>query len=901
MFKFLGSLLDSNERELKKYQPTIDQINSLEKSIKKLSDEKLREKTKQFRKQLETGGSLNDILPEAFAVVRESAVRTIGQRHFDVQIAGGVVLHQGKIAEMKTGEGKTLVSTLPLYLNALTEKGAHLVTVNDYLASRDAEWMGPIYHLLGLSVGVITHEKSFVFDPNPQTPKTSEEKLKMDPESSLSPEEEGLGVGKFLREVSRGEAYEADITYGTNNEFGFDYLRDNMASDLSEMVQRPLFYAIVDEVDSILIDEARTPLIISSPAAEATEKYYQFAKLVDRLVKDTDYIIDEKLRTASLNEIGIAKVERMLGVPNLYERDFEAVHHIEEALKANTLYHRDKDYVVREGQVIIVDEFTGRLLPGRRYSEGLHQAIEAKEGVEIQRESRTLATISFQNYFRLYEKLAGMTGTAATSAEEFHKVYSLDVIVVPTNEPMVREDFTDSIFKTEKAKWQAVVAEISEKHKKGQPALVGTTSIEKNELLSDLLKRKEVPHEVLNAKNHSREAQILAKAGEKGSVTVATNMAGRGVDIKLGEGVTKLGGLHVVGTERHEARRIDNQLRGRSGRQGDPGSSRFFVSLQDDIMRLFGGDAVVKIMETLRIPEDIPIENQMVSKAIGSAQSRVEGHNFDIRKRLVDYDDVLNKQREIIYGLRRQILNLGSAEGNDENKDKKELREMMVEKIHAEIENVVNLSQTESKTIDYELIAKEFFSIVPFDEASGKKIRGEIEKFSEPAKIIEFLTGLTNQIYEAREKQYGPDVSRQIEKLVLLNTIDSLWINHLEDIDYLREGVGLRGYAARDPLVEYKGEAYKLFEDLMRSIDYEVVHRIYKIQLAPQQSQPATTTATSGSSQSDTSSFSSTSTDESPVAQPKKKLGRNDPCPCGSGLKYKRCGLINSQTHQSNS
>jgi preprotein translocase subunit SecA len=559
MFKFLGSLLDSNEREISKLKPTAESVNSFEKNVKRLSDAKIKAKTEEFKKGLEKGEGLDDILPEAFALVREAAQRTIGQRHYDVQIIGGIVLHQGKIGEMKTGEGKTLVSTLPLYLNALEGKGAHLVTVNDYLSSRDAEWMGPIYHLLGLNVGVINHEKSYVFDPNPQTPKTSEENLKMDPEGSLSPEAEGLGVGKFLREVSRKEAYEADITYGTNNEFGFDYLRDNMASGLEEMVQRSPHYAIVDEVDSILIDEARTPLIISSPAAEATEKYYQFAKLVDRLVKDTDYILDEKLRTASLSEIGISKVERILGVPNLYERDFQTVHHIEEALKAKTLYHKDKDYVVREGQVIIVDEFTGRLLPGRRYSEGLHQAIEAKEGVVIQRESRTLATITFQNYFRLYDKLAGMTGTAATSAEEFHKVYSLDAIVVPTNEPMIRKDFPDSVFKTEKAKWQAVVKEIEEKHKKGQPTLVGTTSIEKNELLSDFLKRKKVPHALLNAKNHEKEAQIIANAGQKGAVSIATNIAGRGVDIKLGKGVVELGGLHIVGTEKHEARRIDNQ------------------------------------------------------------------------------------------------------------------------------------------------------------------------------------------------------------------------------------------------------------------------------------------------------------------------------------------------------
>lgn len=899
MFKFLGNILDSNERELNKLKPLVDLVNSFEPDAKKLSDKKLREKTAEFKKRLEKGESLDDILPEAFAVVREAARRTIGQRHFDVQIMGGVALHQGKVAEMKTGEGKTLVSTLPLYLNALTGKGAHLITVNDYLARRDAEWMGPIYHFLGLSIGVINHEKSYVFDPNPQTPEISQEELKMDPESSLSPEEEGLGVGKFLREVDRRQAYSTDITYGTNNEYGFDYLRDNMASDLSSMVQRDLHYGIVDEVDSILIDEARTPLIISSPAEEATEKYYEFAHLVDNLVKDTDYAIDEKLRTASLTEIGIAKIERMLGVPNLYEKDFESIHHIEEALKAKTLYHKDKDYVVKEGQVIIVDEFTGRMLPGRRYSEGLHQAIEAKEGVAIQRESRTLATISFQNYFRLYDKLAGMTGTAATSAEEFHKVYGLDVVVIPTNEPMVRKDYSDSVFKTAKAKWQAVATEIAEKHEKGQPVLVGTTSIEKNELLAGLLKRKKVPHEVLNAKNHEREAQIIAQAGQKASATIATNIAGRGVDIKLGDGVIKLGGLHVIGTERHEARRIDNQLRGRSGRQGDPGSSRFFVSLQDDIMRLFGGDAVARIMDTLRVPEDIPIENAMVSKALEGAQSRVEGHNFDIRKRLVEYDDVLNRQREIIYGLRRKILQFDSGEEKTRQED---LKKMIQEKIQAEIENILTLSQTETKALDYGRIANEFFTIIPFDENSQKGVRDQVEKLAAPEKIKDFLMGLADQVYKAREEQYGAEISRQIERLVLLSTIDSLWVNHLEDIDYLREGIGLRGYAARDPLVEYKAEAFKLFEDLLRNIDFEVVRRVFKIQIMPQEQRPETRvqepaqTSTSGAAT--LTAAAANPGDESLAASPSKKIGRNDPCPCGSGLKWKKCGLIGSPQHK---
>lgn len=900
MFKLLGNLLDSNEREIKKIKPTVEQVASFEKNYKKLPDEKLKKKTEEFKKRISAGEDIDDILPEAFALVRESARRTIGQRHFDVQIMGGIILHQGKIAEMKTGEGKTLVSTLPLYLNALEGKGTHLVTVNDYLSRRDAEWMGPIYHLMGLSVGVINHEKSFIFDPDPKTPEVELENLKMNPEESLSPEDEGLGTGKFLREVTRQEAYKADITYGTNNEFGFDYLRDNMANTLSEQVQRPLHYAIVDEVDSILIDEARTPLIISSPAAEATDRYYQFAKIVDKLSRDTDYILDEKLKTASLSEIGIAKIERLIGVPNLYEKDFETVHHIEEALKAKTLYHKDKDYVVKDDSVIIVDEFTGRLLPGRRYSEGLHQAIEAKEGVAVQRESRTLATVTFQNYFRLYEKLAGMTGTAVTSAEEFHKVYELDVIVVPTNKPLIRKDHSDYVFKTEKAKWQAVIREIEEKNKKGQPILVGTTSIEKNELLYDLLKRKRIAHQVLNAKNHEKEAQILSHAGKKGSVTIATNIAGRGVDIKLDEVSRKAGGLHVIGTEKHEARRIDNQLRGRSGRQGDPGSTRFFVSLQDDMIRLFGGDTVGNIMNTLKIPEDIPIENSMVTRALESAQSRVEGHNFDIRKRLVDYDDVLNKHREIIYGQRKMILEAG----NSEESDILELRTQMIEKLESEIDNIIESSFLETGTMDGGRIATEFFSIIPFDKASQNQIQETLKKESDQEKIREFLWKIITDLYDSREKQYGEDIARQIERLVMLSTIDSLWVNHLEDIDYLREGIGLRGYAAKDPLIEYKAEAFKIFEDLLRTIDYEIVHRFFKIQVVPPGSDPhaghnhapldgATTTTTSDS-------VTNVQEAETEIIKPgKEKIGRNDPCPCGSGLKYKKCGLVNSPNHKS--
>lgn len=898
MFKILGSLLDSNEREVNKLKPIVELVNSFEPEIKKLSDVKLKAKTEEFKKRLDKGETLDQLLPEAFATVREAARRSIGQRHFDVQIMGGTVLHQGKIAEMRTGEGKTLVATLPLYLNSLTGKGVHLVTVNDYLARRDAEWMGPIFHTLGVSVGVINHDISYVFDPDPKTPETSDEELKMDPEESLSPEQEGLGVGKFLRTVSRKEAYAADITYGTNNEYGFDYLRDNMAQSLPQMVQRDLNFAIVDEVDSILIDEARTPLIISQAAEESTEKYYEFAKIVGKLNKDTDYVVDEKMRTANLTEIGIAKIEKTLGVDNLYEKDFDTIHHVEEALKAQTLFLKDRDYVVKDGEVIIVDEFTGRLMPGRRYSEGLHQAIEAKENVEIQRESQTLATISFQNYFRLYQKLAGMTGTAATSAEEFHKVYKLDVIIMPTNKPAIREDLPDLVYKTERAKYEAIANQVVDLHKKGQPVLIGTTSIDKNELLGDLLKRKGVPHQLLNAKNHEKEAQIIADAGQKGAVTLATNIAGRGVDIKLGDGVAKIGGLFVLGSERHEARRIDNQLRGRAGRQGDPGQTRFYVSLQDDIMRLFGGDAVSNIMNALKIPEDVPIEAGLVSRAIEGAQNRVEGNNFDARKRVVDYDDVMNKQREVIYSDRREILNL--ADPNNENKEEaqKQLREMILEKVDTAIDNVVTVATGEAATLNHEEIINEFVSIIPFDEPSKKSITERIKAEPDPDKTRESLTEIAHQIYESRENQFGPDLSREIEKVILLRVMDTLWISHLDDIDDLREGIGLRGYAGRDPLVEYKNEAFKLFEKLHDSIDYEVVHQIYKVQVVPQE-QPGH----EGHNHGAPTTSSSSSTSNQTVGQTVKaeeKIGRNDPCPCGSGQKYKKCGLVNSSTHQEN-
>ncbi len=892
MFKLLGSLLDSNEREVKKLLPIVEATNSHEADYKKLSAAKLKALTGTFRKRLEEGETLDELLPEAFAATREAARRTIGQRHFDVQIMGGAVLHSGRIAEMRTGEGKTLVATLPLYLNALEEKGVHLVTVNDYLAKRDAEWMGPIFHALGVSVGVINHETSFVFDPNPQTPSTEETEMTMDPKDSLSPEQEGLGVGKFLRAVSRKEAYLADITYGTNNEFGFDYLRDNMVQDIHDMVQRSLNFAIVDEVDSILIDEARTPLIISQQAEESTEKYYDFAKIIEKLELETDYVVDEKMKAANLTEIGISKIERLTGVDNLYEKDFDSIHHIEEALKAKTLFLKDRDYIVKDGEVVIVDEFTGRLMPGRRYSEGLHQAIEAKEGVEIQRESQTLATISFQNYFRLYSKIAGMTGTADTSAEEFHKVYKLDVVIIPTNKPAVRDDLPDSAYKTDRAKYEAIIEDINDRHKKGQPVLVGTTSIEKNELLGDLLKRKGVPHQLLNAKNHLKEAQIISEAGQKGAVTLATNIAGRGVDIKLGEGVAKLGGLHVIGSERHEARRIDNQLRGRSGRQGDPGSTKFYVSLQDDIMRLFGGDAVTGVMNAFKMPDNVPIEAGLVSRAIEGAQSRVEGHNFDIRKRVVEYDDVMNKQREIIYSMRKEILELGDRQNPNKEEAQKELQERLTSRISDEVDQLVTSSVGEAETFDADRIVNEFNTIIPFDEASKKGLLEKVKAEANPDKVKDFLSEITTQVYTQREEQFGSELMREIEKLVMVSVIDTLWISHLDDIEELREGVGLRGYAGKDPLVEYKSEAFRMFEQLVDSIDHEIVQRIYKIQVQPQQATPTNQTTTTSSS---SSAFQAKPT---PKLKAADKVGRNDPCPCGSGLKYKKCGLVNSQTHQ---
>jgi preprotein translocase subunit SecA len=864
MLKWLGSLIDSNEKELKRLEPIVDQINSLEPDFQKLSDAELRAKTDEFKARLKNGETLDDILPEAFAAVREASRRTIGERHFDVQLMGGMVLHQGKIAEMKTGEGKTLVATLSLYLNALTGDGCHLVTVNDYLARRDAYWMGPIYHALGLTVGSIYPTQG----PTNQLPA-----LLYDPDYT----DEKDTRWPHFRPVTRRQAYEADITYGTNNEFGFDYLRDNMAIDLSQCFQRTLNYAIVDEVDNILIDEARTPLIISGSAEEATEKYSVFARLVPQLKKDEDYTIEEKERQTYLTDPGMTKLEKwlrrdgLLKAPSLYDpANYSLTQYLENALKAHVLFRKDRDYMVKDGQVLIVDEFTGRLMFGRRYSEGLHQAIEAKEGVKIQRESVTLATITFQNYFRLYKKLAGMTGTAATEAEEFHKIYKLEVVVIPTNKDMIRLDNPDQIYKDEETKFKAVAREIETFHQQGTPLLIGTVSIEKSELLSDLLKRRGIPHQVLNAKNHEKEAAIIAQAGRRGAVTVATNMAGRGVDIILGgnpverdkkewqeehDRVIELGGLHVIGTERHEARRIDNQLRGRSGRQGDTGSSRFYVSLEDDVVHRFGGDRVKGFMDWAGFDENTPIEHSMVNKAIENAQVKVEGFHFDIRKHLVDYDDVVNKHREVIYAERRKIL-----EGAD-------LKSNILSMVCAEIEKLVAAScSADSMESDFTGLIEELSTILPVPPDINPQALSKMR----PNEISEKLIEYAKQLYEQREKEIGSDNMRLVERLVMLRAIDSLWKDHLTEMDHLRQQAGLYAMKQVEPIVVYKKEGHAFFESLIASIQHDVVHTIYKVSIdkkeAPAQRQPQKVAVPAG-----------------------KKVGRNEPCPCGSGKKYKHC------------
>lgn len=885
-------LFGSNEREIKKLNPIVDKINEWESAISKLSDEELKNKTNQFKDRIKKGEPLDNLLPEAFAVVREASKRVTGERHYDVQLLGGVVLHQGKIAEMKTGEGKTLTSTLPIYLNALEGKGVHVVTVNDYLAKRDCNWMGSIFNFLGISSACIMHDVSYLYEPK-----------KIDNDE--------VSVGDLfadrqmenLKEITRKEAYNADITYGTNNEFGFDYLRDNMAQKLEDMSQRELNYAIVDEVDSILIDEARTPLIISAPDAESTKLYQQFAQIVPKLTIEVDYKVDEKDRHVTLTDEGISKVEKFLNIENLYDPGrITYVHHLEQSLKAHALFKIEKDYIVKDGQVIIVDDFTGRLMEGRRYSEGLHQAIEAKEGVAVQRESRTLATITFQNYFRIYKKLSGMTGTALTSAEEFAKVYKLDVLEIPTHRKMMRKDLSDIIYKTEKGKFDAIVKDIARLHKTGQPILVGTIAIEKSEYLSNLLTKAGVPHEVLNAKQHEREAGIIMNAGKKGAITIATNMAGRGTDIKLGEGVKEVGGLLIIGSERHEARRIDNQLRGRAGRQGDPGASQFYVSLEDELMRRFGGDKMKDMMDKLKLPEDQPIQNGIISKTIESAQSKIEGFNFDIRKHVLDYDDVMNKQREVIYKKRQAIL------------EDKNTRDALLKMISEEIKNTVSTYATiEKENWDTASIIENLNKISPLSEIAQKRIeeissdktKNESEKITG---AIEFLFGEFKKNLAAKEFQIGEANAGPIRKMVMLQTIDSLWMNHLDEIDYLRQGIGLRGYGQRDPLIEYKRESYNLFTLLMNNIRTTIVNTIFKI--APVSvSEPVAVESKklenlkfSGASDEieqfgalkkmrDNASYNH-SGDEAPKQKPivnTVTVGRNDPCPCGSGKKYKKC------------
>ncbi|MFA5047765.1 MAG: preprotein translocase subunit SecA [Patescibacteria group bacterium] len=899
--KILG---DPNKKLVGELREVVEQINALESQIAALSDEELKKQTPKLKELLANGKHLNDILPEAFATVREAAKRTIGQRHYDVQLIGGIVLHRGQIAEMRTGEGKTLVATCPMYLNALAGRGAHLVTVNDYLSRIHADWMGKIYDFLGLTVGCIQQQNiSYKFD-------AKYERQEGDPILDV----------QSLVACTRREAYACDILYGTNNEFGFDYLRDNMVGSLEEMVQRDLFYSIVDEVDSILIDEARTPLIISAPDMESTDKYYQFSQIVKKLQEKEDYNIDEKLRAATLTDEGIAKVEKMLGVENIYtDRGIGEVHHIEQALKAQALFRRDKDYVVKDGEIMIIDEFTGRMMFGRRYSEGLHQAIEAKEGVKVQRESKTLATISFQNYFRLYEKLSGMTGTAATEAEEFSKIYKLEVVTIPTNRPMIRIDTNDRIYKNETGKYQALVKEIKERHEKGQPVLVGTISIEKNELLAELLAREGVECQLLNAKQHEKEAHIIAQAGKAGAVTVATNMAGRGVDIILGgypydqqefEKVVAAGGLCVLGTERHESRRIDNQLRGRAGRQGDPGLSQFYISLDDDLMRIFGSERLKSLMTTMGVPDDMPIENSFISKSIEQAQKKVETNNFDVRKHLVEYDDVMNKQRETIYRKRRQIL---------AGIDTKETIVMAVEK---EIDKTVNFhtqnpdeSTWELETI-YEAISA-IFSLQKEVRKNLEEMRKEAGDDQKDLMAREMIAGYLKKLavleYNKLEERLNTlpstdinvPVMRQVERGILLQVIDNLWIEHLETMTYLRTGIGLRGYGQRDPLVEYKRESLGMFKELLSAIDAQLAYNIYKIGVASPQQMNETEMATKNlqlSGAQKESAYNSPMEGDSGLQERKadkiikdsshydgQKVGRNDPCPCGSGKKFKNC------------
>jgi preprotein translocase subunit SecA len=925
--KILG---DPNAKVIKSIEPIVAKINSLESVLQALSLEQLRAKTDEFKERLKNGETLDDILPEAFAVVREASRRVTGMRHFDVQLIGGIALHRGHIAEMRTGEGKTLVATLPTYLNALSGKGVHVVTVNDYLAKRDAVWMGQIYDALGLSVGIIQNLLvSYKYSAKPMA--AQDEKAMSEEEAKMSYKVEY----DHLEKCSRQDAYKCDIVYGTNNEFGFDYLRDNMVQSLEMMSQRGLNFAIVDEVDSILIDEARTPLIISAPAEKATDMYYQFAKLVERLTENEDYNVDEKMRAATLTDAGIKKLEGWLNIKNIYaEGGLSTVHHVEQALRAKTLFKLDRDYVVEKGEVIIVDEFTGRKMPGRRYSEGLHQAIEAKENVEIQRESQTMATVTFQNYFRMYTKLAGMTGTAVTEAEEFGKIYKLEVVVIPTNRKNSRTDKPDRIYRTQDAKFKAIAKEVKVLQEAGQPVLIGTISVDKNEMLGSYLEQEGVKYEVLNAKNHEREGEIIAQAGRPGAVTLATNMAGRGVDIILGgnppdqelaQRSRSAGGLFVIGTERHESRRIDNQLRGRAGRQGDPGHTQFYLSTDDDLMRIFAGERIKRVMTTLRVPDDLPIENSTLSKIIAGAQKKVEGFHFDTRKHLLEYDDVINRHREVIYGRRRAILEsfnreqktlLGEPVPASTEEVPTTLRDMVQDMIEAEIEQVVSLhtNDDDKSAWDMKEIYETMLTVFPISDTEKQKLfsfgqagESKLEAVEERTKIIEFLVDLAETKYEELlvKKASHPGVMIEVEKQMLLRAIDNLWVEHLVAIDYLRTGIGLRGYGQRDPLVEYKKETYRMFNELLALIQKEVVYSIYKVgiglELAPSVMQQGNLIL-QGADDSGKQDFGANLQESAEVGgakviyestKPKtptgELIGRNDPCYCGSGKKFKKC------------
>jgi preprotein translocase subunit SecA len=955
MLKFLSRLTDSNEREVRRFEPTVARINELEPEYAALPDAELRGKTEQFRARLrdalgdllipieqrpltpeqaaeselvvsdpmriseerkeqhkqeraQIDTALDEILPEAFAAVREAMRRALSKRHYDVQLVGGMVLHTGAIAEMKTGEGKTFVAPLAAYLNGLTGRGVHVVTVNDYLAKRDAQWIGQVFWRLGMTVGSIQHEAAYVVDPDfPQT-------------------DEHL---RALRPVARAEAYAADVTYGTNNEFGFDYLRDNLVIDLAQRVQRGHFFAIVDEVDNILIDEARTPLIISGAAEESADKYVQFARLVPRLKAEEDYILDEKFRQVAITEAGTDRMEKWLGVDNLFDDDFSMARHLEQALKAEALYKRDRDYVVKDDEVVIVDEFTGRLMPGRRWSEGLHQAVEAKEGVKIQNESRTLATITFQNYFRMYDKLAGMTGTAETEAEEFHKIYDLEVVAVPTNQPMIRDDFADLVFASQKGKWASVVDEIVEEHERGRPVLVGTISVEVSEMLGEMLKRRGIKHSVLNAKFHEKEAEIVAQAGRSDSVTIATNMAGRGTDILLGgnpemlaaellhkkgtnvleaspeqyaaalaeadrlcaedrDRVIAAGGLHIVGTERHEARRIDNQLRGRAGRQGDPGSTRFYLSLEDDLMRRFASDRVQSIMRTLGFNDETALESRMVSKTIEGAQTRVEGFNFDTRKHVVEYDDVINRQRETIYHERERILRSDTLAPTVLAMLEEEVRALVVEHTAGEFAAEWNR----------EGLKAQLTAMVPTLDLGA--LAG-IDDLVDADQVALLLVELVEDAYQRKRTEVGDEGMLVLERVVLLRVIDSLWVEHLTAVDDMRRGIGLRAYSQRDPLNEFKVEAYRMFDELKSTIRHDITHTIFRVTLTrepPHQHQArpmvesrpdVTGAAVAAGAATAVVAGGNGSGPPQQTARAGPKLGRNDPCWCGSGKKYKRC------------